>query len=112
MSPSYIIPIVVLFVILYITRQNEQTVIKNLIQKRKHRKGATEMTELAKRYIEKDCVIYTVNSQLTGVIKEVSDSAIWIDNKGSLEAVNLDFVIRIREYPKNKNGKKKSVIID
>ena len=70
------------------------------------------MAELAKRYIEKDCVIYTVNSQLTGVIKEVSDSAIWIDNKGSLEAVNLDFVIRIREYPKNKNGKKKSVIID
>ena len=31
---------------------------------------------------------------------------------GKLEAINLDFVIRIREFPTNKNGKKKSVILD
>ena len=30
----------------------------------------------------------------------------------TLEAINLDFVIRIREYPKNKKGKKKSVVLD
>ena len=112
MNPSYIIPIVMLFVILYITRQNEQTIIKNIIQRRKHRKGATEMTEFAKRFINKECIIYTFNSQLEGVIKEVSDTAIMLEKKGTLEAVNLDFVVRIREYPCNKNGKKKSVVID
>ena len=31
---------------------------------------------------------------------------------GTLEAVNIDFVVRIREYPRKKNGKKKSVVID
>ena len=31
---------------------------------------------------------------------------------GKEEAINLDFVLRIREYPKKKNGKKKSVVLD
>jgi len=26
--------------------------------------------------------------------------------------VNLDFVIRIREYPRKKNGKKKDIVLD
>ncbi|MBE6596048.1 MAG: hypothetical protein E7641_00095 [Ruminococcaceae bacterium] len=71
------------------------------------------MLELAKRFIDKECIIYTFNSnQMTGIIREVTDGALMIENKGTLEAVNIDFVIRIREYPKNKNGKKKSVVID
>ena len=28
------------------------------------------------------------------------------------ELINLDFVTRIREYPRKKNGKKKSVVLD
>ena len=72
------------------------------------------MIELAKKFIDKECLIYAFDSshQFTGVIKEVTDGAILIENNGTLEAINLDFVIRIREYPKNKNGKKKSVILD
>ena len=50
--------------------------------------------------------------KVNGVIKEVSNSAILIQNGETLEAVNLDFVIRIREFPKNKKGKKKSIVID
>ena len=72
------------------------------------------MIELAKKFIDKECLIYAFDSnhQFTGVIKEVTDGAILIENNGTLEAINLDFVIRIREYPKNKNGKKKSVVLD
>ena len=72
------------------------------------------MIELAKRFIGKDCLIYAFDSshQVSGVIKEVSNSAILIQNGDTLEAVNLDFVIRIREFPKNKKGKKKSIVID
>lgn len=29
------------------------------------------MLELAKRFIEKECIIYTFNNQLEGVIKEI-----------------------------------------
>ena len=35
-----------------------------------------------------------------------------VEMGGKTEAINLDFVIRIREYPRNKNGKKKSVVFD
>ena len=34
------------------------------------------------------------------------------EKEGKIEALNLDFVIRIREYPKNKKGKKKSIVLD
>ena len=72
------------------------------------------MIELAKRFIGKECLIYSFdgNRQFQGTIKEVSDGAILIENGEAIEAINLDFVIRIREYPKNKKGKKKSVVLD
>ena len=72
------------------------------------------MKELAKRFIDKECLItaFDSNHQFEGVIKEVSDSAILVEKKETVEAINLDFVIRIREYPKNKKGKKKSVVLD
>ena len=72
------------------------------------------MKELAKRFIDKECLItaFDSNHQFEGVIKEVSDSAILVEEKEAVEAINLDFVIRIREYPKNKKGKKKSVVLD
>ncbi len=72
------------------------------------------MLELAKKFIDKECLIYAFDSshQFQGIIKEVSNGAILVENAGSLEAINLDFVIRIREYPKNKKGKKKSVVLD
>ena len=70
------------------------------------------MTEIAKKFIDKECIIYTFNSQLSGTVKEVTDGALLVENGGTLEAVNIDFVVRIREYPKKKNGKKKSVVLD
>ena len=75
--------------------------------------GNTEMKELAKRFIDKECLIYSFNSnQLEGVIKEVTDGAILVEKSGTVEAVNLDFIVRIREYPKNKKGRKKSIVLD
>ena len=72
------------------------------------------MIELAKRFIGKECLIYAFDSnhQFVGTIKEVTDGAILLEKDDTLEAINLDFVIRIREYPRKKNGKKKSVVVD
>ena len=72
------------------------------------------MKELAKRFIDKECVIssFDGNHQYEGVIKEVTDGAILVEKNGKIEALNLDFVIRIREYPRKKNGKKKFVVLD
>ena len=72
------------------------------------------MKELAKRFIDNECVIssFDGNHQYEGVIKEVTDGAILVEKNGKIEALNLDFIIRIREYPRKKNGKKKSVVLD
>lgn len=72
------------------------------------------MKELATKFLDKECIIYAYDGghQYMGVIREVTDGAILVENEGKLEAINLDFVIRIREFPKNKNGKKKSVVLD
>ena len=109
-----VFPIVLLFIILYTQRRREMATVYRIINsKRKGRGERTQMVELAKKFIGKECIIYTFNTQLEGVvIKEVSDGAVLVEKKGNLEAVNLDFVTRIREYPRNKDGKKKSVILD
>lgn len=72
------------------------------------------MKELATKFIDKECIIYSFDGshQYEGVIKEVTDGAILVEKDGKIEVLNLDFVIRIREYPRNKNGKKKSVVLD
>ncbi len=114
MNPSYYIPILFLFLILFLMRQNQKRVIAKRVLQKKTLKEKTEMLELAKRFIGKECLIYAFdnNHQFSGTIQEVTDGALLIENNGSLEAINFDFVIRIREYPKNKKGKKKSVVLD
>lgn len=71
------------------------------------------MVELAKRFIDKECVIYAFDSnhQFIGTVREVTDGAILLEKDGKTEAINLDFVIRIREFPRKKNGKKKTIIV-
>ena len=114
MNPSTYIPIIVLWIIIFIMLRNRKAVIARQIIKKRKMEGNTEMEELAKRFIDKECLIssFDSNHQFEGVIKEVSDSAILVEKNGTVEAINLDFVIRIREYPKNKKGKKKSVVLD
>ena len=115
MNPATYIPIIVLWIIIfYVIFRNRRAVVARQIIKKRKLEGNAEMKELAKRFIDKECLIssFDSNHQFEGVVKEVSDSAILVEKNGTVEAINLDFVIRIREYPKNKKGKKKSVVLD
>lgn len=115
MNPSTYIPIIILWIIIFfVIFRNRRAVIARQIIKKRKMEGNTEMKELAKRFIDKECLIssFDSNHQFEGVIKEVSDSAILVEKNGTVEAINLDFVIRIRDFPKNKKGKKKSVVLD
>ena len=113
MNPSYYIPILMMLLFLFLfLREQKQMMIQQILKKR-NTGECTKMVELAKRFIEKECLIYTFNgNQIDGVVKEVSGGALLLEKNGVTEAVNLDFIVRIREYPKNKNGKKKSVVLD
>ena len=100
-------------IIIYVLLHNRRVVIARQIIKKRKKGANTEMKELAKRFIDKECVItsFDGNRQYEGIIKEVTDGAILVKKGDVLQAINLDFIIRIREYPKNKKGKK-SVVLD
>ena len=96
------------------------------------------MKELAKRFIGEECIIYTITSNdgsvqaadspcrpadiytitsndgsVQGLIKEIDDGGMVIEKKtGELEIINLDFVTRIRQYPRKKNGKKRDIVLE
>ena len=115
MNPSTYLPIIVLWIFIFIMLRNRRrSVIAQKIIEKRRSEGNTEMKELAKRFIDKECIIssFDGNHQYEGVLKEVTDGAILMEKDGKIEAINLDFVIRIREYPRNKKGKKKSVVLD
>jgi len=107
----YTIIVVLLCFLFLMLRRQKLAVVKNRI---KHKKGKDrlEMLELAKRFIGKECIIssFDGNHNFNGVIKEVSDGAVLVEKDGKLEAINLDYVIRIREYPLDKKGKKKAIV--
>lgn len=112
-SSTYLI-FILLFVILYVMYRNRKLVVARKIIKKRKTGGNVEMKELAKKFIDKECIIssFDGNHQYDGVIKEVTGGAVLIEKGGKLEAINLDFIMRIREYPRKKNGKKKSVVLD
>ena len=114
MNPSYYIPIILLWILIFIIYRNRKAIVARKVIQKRNTKENTEMVELAKKFIGKECLIsaFDSNHQFEGVITEVTDGAILIEKNGNVEAINLDFVIRIREFPRNKNGKKKSVVLD
>ena len=103
MNPAYI-SIFVLWIIIFTSqhRQRKHAILNTMMKKRKSG-GNQDMKELAARFIDRECVIcFFDGSQHMGVIKEVTDGAILIEKKDKQEALNLDFVLRIKESPKSK----------
>ena len=79
----------------------------------KRKKGETKMNELVKEYVGKEIIAWTYSSSgVTGTVTRIEDNWIEIKDKdGNLQLLNIDHISRIQEYPKNKNGKKKVVIV-
>lgn len=105
-----------LVIIPWITRRRRMAAIRQFLNRKRQNKENDEMKELAKRFIGEECLIYTITSNdgsLQGVIREIGDGGMVIEKKsGEMEIVNLDFVTRIRQYPRKKNGKKKEIVLD
>lgn len=75
-------------------------------------KEIVRMKKLAEKFIGRDCLVYTITSDsnsVKGVITEVTDSGLLIDCNGNTQAVNLEYITRIQEWPKNAKGKKKNI---
>lgn len=110
--------LIILFLVILplFARRKRAAAVRQFLNRKKQNKESNEMKELAKRLIGEDCIIHTITSEsgsIQGVLKEVEDGGLVIEKTtGETEIVNLDFVTRIREYPRKKNGKKKSIVVD
>ena len=105
MEPSTfaaLLPIwILLLVILPAQRRKKRTILANKILNNELENK--EMFELAKRFIEKECIIYAFDgNQYIGTIKEVTEGALLIEKRGVTAAVNLNFVVKIKEIVKCK----------
>jgi hypothetical protein len=114
---SYLVIIAVLIIFFCIKRRRRTAAVAwQILNQRKQNKENVVMKELAKQFIGEECIIYTIASNdgsIQGVIKEIDDGGMVIErNSGEREIVNLDFVTRIRRYPRKKNGKKKDIVWD
>ena len=99
-----------LVIIPQITRRRRMAAIRHILNQKVQNKENGVMKELAKRFIGENCIIYTITSNdgsVQGLIKEIDDGMVIEKKSGELEIINLDFVTRIRQYPRKKNGKKK-----
>lgn len=115
-STLIVLALFLLVIIPWITRRRRMAAIRQFLNRKRQNKENDEMKELAKRFIGEECLIYTITSNdgsLQGVIREIGDGGMVIEKKsGEMEIVNLDFVTRIRQYPRKKNGKKKEIVLD
>lgn len=107
-----LLAMLLLVVIPWITRQRGIAAVKHILNRKKQNRETSAMKELAKQFIGKECIIYTVtgfDSGIQGTIKEVTDGGVIVEKKDGLEAVNLEYITRIREWPRNAKGKKKQI---
>ena len=102
--------LLVLIIVLLQQKKSEDWTAKYL--KMKRRKENHIMREAAAKFIDKECLIYLLSGEVRGIIREVTDNALLIETPTDRQIINLDFVIRIREYPKTKHGKKKAAVLD
>ena len=112
MNSTWFIFFILFIVFVVQKRENILVVIRKHLR---NKRGEINMTALIEKYIGKECLIYTCtnSSQITGVTKSCNEGWLEVENSnGQCDLVNCEYVTRIREYPRNKNGKKKSVIFD
>ena len=93
-------------------RRRRNAIIKHVLYNKKRNKENNKMKELAKQFIGKECIVYTVTGSdgiVKGTTKDVADDGIIIERGDGIEAVNLEYVTCMREWPRNANGKKKAI---
>lgn len=116
---TYLILLAVLLLVIVpwiAARRRRLAAVRHILNQKKQNKENHVMKELAKQFLEKECIIYTItsnDSSIQGVIKEIGDGGMVIEKStGEREIINLDYVTRIREYPRTKRGREKGVVLD
>lgn len=112
---TYWISICMLILVLSLLYQQRGELRQVVRRIQKRRKGGKAMSETLQQFLGRECVITLANgSGITGVVKAIDGNWVTVQtgklDEENINLLSLDYIMRIREYPKNKNGKRKSVI--
>lgn len=110
----WLIPFLIVIFRLLRQERGRAVAVRHHWNRKKQNREGNIMEELAKQFIGKECLINTImgmDSTIKGTVKEVSGGGIILENKDGIEAVNLEYVTRIREWPRNAKGKKKQIFL-
>ena len=84
--------------------------IKIAKRKRKHLNDEekAKMNEIIQKFIGKECIISTINSEsvsVQGTIEEINGGWITVTHDGTEEMINVDYIVKIKGYPRKKKNK-------
>ena len=115
MSNTYIFWFIIIFCIILpaIARRKRvkaYAAIKIAKRKRKHLNDEekAKMNEIIQKFIGKECIISTINSEsvsVQGTIEEINGGWITVTHDGTEEMINVDYIVKIKEYPRKKKNK-------
>ncbi|MDR0532288.1 MAG: hypothetical protein LBG83_09550 [Oscillospiraceae bacterium] len=87
--------------------------------KKRREKGESSVNEALQSFVGRECIIKTLNysnSTVIGIVTAVDGC--WMTVKTgkageeNINMINAEHITRIREYPRDKQGRKKSFFID
>ena len=112
-SVYFLLALAIILALFWTAKQRRIAAIRH-VQTRKRNSGKdTVMEALTRQIIGKECNLYTVtstDSSIQGTLKDETERGIVLEKDGNVEAVNLEYVTRIREYPRNAKGKRKTIV--
>lgn len=101
-SVYFLLALAIILALFWMVKQRRIAAIRHVLNRKRNSGKDKVMEELARQFIGKECIIYTVtstDSSIQGTVKDVTDGGIVLEKDGNVEAVNLEYVTRIREYP-------------
>lgn len=111
MNYYFLLFIALLLLVFAIMQARKRKIAVIINHRKKYRnKELFKMRELAEKFIGKECLIYTIASDsnsVKGTVKEITDNGLLIENDGNLQAVNLEYVTRICEWPRKKTVRRR-----
>lgn len=99
---------VIFWLLIYLPRKRRQAALGRVLHMKKmsrQKKEGASVRALAQQFMGKDVYIKLIEGTADGVLKEITGSGLMLENKYGIQAVNLDYILKIREYP-YKNGKR------
>lgn len=114
---NYNIGLLLVLVAIYLLHQGQKKktaasrqIVRSRLVNRINGNEENGMKDLAERFIGKDIYVRMLEGTADGVVKEVTDSGMVLENKEGIQIVNFNYVVKIREYPYKKG--KRAVVFE